>query len=218
MKKLIIKWLIDLHEKLREKEWARNANKTLEGLYLRYFGWFRGNAPLRIIGDSIAASLLMINDRFGACENQGIPGEKTEGMLFRFALAIKGKPKKLACSIGGNDLRDNVPVSDVVGRIFQMVERARSAGAEFGWIEPPALGPAFADLNLKVPVLISAVEIENARRQLKGLPTLTIIRVRKEAQGSDGYIKPEYFGDGIHPNYMCLSIVYFSAINSFFQA
>lgn len=218
MKKLIIQFLVSLHERMREKQWWKGANKSLEGLYLKYFGWFRGNAPNRIVGDSIAASLLMINDRFGACENQGIPGEKTEGMLFRFSLAIKGSPKKIATSIGGNDLRDNVPIGDIVGRIFQMLERARSAGAQFAWIEPPALGPGFADLNVQVPRLITAVELENARRAVKGLPTLEILRVRSQAMNADGWIREEFFGDGIHPNFLCLGTVYFQAINTFFQS
>lgn len=217
MKKKFIAFLVKLDEYLKERAWAHRIRGSIEAFYISYFGWFRGNAPLRIVGDSIAASLLILNDRFGACENQGIPGEKTEGMLFRFNLALKGKPKKIACSIGGNDLRANVPISDIVNRIFQMAERAKMAGCAFGWIEPPAVGPMFVELNDSVPILISAVLAENVRRAAKGLATLAWIPVRTASLGSNGWIKEAYMGDGIHPNFVCLGEVYFPAINEFFQ-
>lgn len=206
-----------LYERLKQKAWAHTIIAKVSRGMTWYFSTFQGKRPNRIAGNSVAAQMLILNHLLPECENYGIPGDQSIGLEFRFGSILSNGAKRIAVDIGGNDLDANVPVKEIVERIFRMAERAHSAGALFAWIEPPALGPQHRKWSEKVSDLIAAVDSENLRRKTKGLRAIHIVRVRRAMAGPDGFVKPEYYGDGIHPSALCFGDVYFHELNSFFM-
>lgn len=205
-----------LYERFRQKQWASGIiAKVSKGLSW-YFRTFQGKSQNRIAGNSVASQLLILNARLPDCENYGIPGDESVGLELRFADIISGA-KRVAIDIGGNDLHSGTPILEITQRIFRMAERAFSSGCLFAWIEPPALGTQHREWNEQVAKLIKSVEAMNLQRVTKGLRSIRIIRVRLAMSGPDGYIKPAFYGDGIHPNGLCIGEVYFHELNSFFQ-
>jgi len=205
-----------LYEYLRQKQWASGVIAKVSKGLTWWFRTFQGKSKNRIAGDSVASQLLILNDRLPDCENYGIPGDESIGLELRFSDVILNA-KRVAVDIGGNDLNSDVSPKEICQRIFRMAERAHSAGCLFAWIEPPALGPQHREWHDEVSALISLVESTNFARSTKGLRTIRIIRVRRAMSGPDGFVKAAFYGDGIHPNALCIGEVYFHELNAFFQ-
>jgi acyl-CoA thioesterase-1 len=134
--------------------------------------------------------------------NRGISGQTTAQMLLRFREdVIRLRPAVVVILAGTNDIAQNqgpIPMQAIEDNLQSVAELCRANGAqtvlcsvlpafEYGW--HPGLHPAE-----KIPVLNKWIEAMCAKKHfvfLNYYPALV---------ASNGGMKPELSGDGVHPN------------------
>jgi len=150
--------------------------------------------------------------------NRGISGQTTAQMLLRFREdVLRLHPAVVVILAGTNDIAQNqgpIPMQATEDNLQSMAELCRANGAqpvlcsvlpafEYGW--HPGLHPAE-----KIPVLNKWIEAMCAKKRfvfLNYYPALV---------ASNGGMKPELSGDGVHPNaagYALMSPLASAALN-----
>lgn len=192
----------------------KDENKLKRGVYGMLRKWFKVTAKNTgmISGDSVGAGAIFISPILHV-DDTSIPGDTTGFYLLRFEELLKKGYRAIALHLGGNDLRNGVPVGQIVDNLRKITNLAALYKARIGWMEPPVLGHYFAgqdqtDLNFSlIPALIDAVASANF---------IEIIKWRAKTAADSGFIKIEYLGDGIHPNQRMYADVWVPILEKWF--
>lgn len=132
--------------------------------------------------------------------NAGVPGDTTGAALGRLERdVLSRRPGYVLLTLGGNDLRQRVPTSQIEANLRRIVKRCQAAGAlvVIGGIRVPFWGSDLKDAYGRVAREEGALLIEDVYAGIWGHSTLMSDEVHPNAAGYR--IMAESFGKAIKP-------------------
>jgi lysophospholipase L1-like esterase len=125
--------------------------------------------------------------------DRGIGGDTTAKLLARMDDVLKLKPRAVFLMIGVNDISLGVPKETTVTNFKAVLDRLAGTHVVAGYVLPVAasyhrrkINDAISDLNGTIGSLIA------------DRPATTVLDLRPQLRGSDGYLREEYSYDGLH--------------------
>ncbi len=158
------------------------------------------NGPIVFFGDSITWGFPLNKHFVGAnLLNKGVSGNTTADALKRIREVTDSKPHKVFIMLGTNDLWTNTDMYTTMKNYEEIITTIRSACpyADIVIQSVMPFGAKATDTNPYATII--AVDNLNARLQtLAKRYGLIYVDVGKLYKDSEGKLRPEYSGDGVH--------------------
>lgn len=146
---------------------------------------------LLFLGDSLTA----FHDwrRFGVHCNAGVPGDTTEGILYRLTPLLEKQPKTLLLMIGINDLLHSIPSKQIKANYQLIVESVETVPRLILISLLPIT--RFADAQtLNAQILL----INSYLKELSHQYNREYLDLAASFKDKNGDLKAEYTTDGVH--------------------
>ena len=154
------------------------------------------SAPIVMLGDSLTEAGPW-NDLTGCLQlaNRGIGGDTTTKLRDRLDEVMALKPRAIFLMIGVNDITLNIPRETTLDNLRAILPRLTADGAEvfFSHVLPVTASYPKKRINGE----ISALNADIAK-VVRDRPRVTLIDVRPQLRGEDGYLRREFSYDGLH--------------------
>lgn len=161
----------------------------------------RGRVQLVFLGDSITATwdAAAFARHFGRWRtlNLGVPGDYTQGMLWRLERQWAGLQPRLAVLLIGTNNAGVTPPADTALGIAEVVRlvQARSPGTKVLLLALLPRGEAVAD-----PLRLANGQVNRLAAGCADGRAVVFLDAGTALTGPDGRLVPGYFTDGLHPS------------------
>jgi GDSL-like lipase/acylhydrolase family protein len=153
-------------------------------------------APIVMLGDSITEGAPWAE--LTGCPylaERGIGGDTTAKVLARLDDVLKLKPRAVFLMIGVNDISLGVPKETTVANLKAILDRLKGTHVVAAHVLPVAASYGKRQINGTISALNETIaSLVSAR------PDTTVLDLRPQLRGPDGYLREEFSYDGLHIN------------------
>jgi lysophospholipase L1-like esterase len=153
-------------------------------------------APIVMLGDSITEGAPWAE--LTGCSylaERGIGGDTTAKVLARLDDVLKLKPRAVFLMIGVNDISLGVPKETTVANLKATLDRLKGTHVVAAYVLPVAASYGKRQINSAISALNETIS-----GLVTGRADTTVLDLRPQLRGPDGYLREEFSYDGLHIN------------------
>jgi len=180
------------------------AEPAVSGRNMSYYEVRRGlfamsrieTAPIVMLGDSLTEAGPW-TDLTGCLQiaNRGIGGDTTSKLRVRLDEVIALRPRAIFLMIGVNDLTLNIRRETTLDNLRAILARLSGTGAQvfFNYVLPVTASYHKKRINRDIAELNGEIA-----KLAHGVPNVTLLDIRPQLAGHDGFMRREFSYDGLH--------------------